>query len=340
MGRLEEGPTAMPHDGAQDEEPGSSEAEALAARLHRSYLNFRWPLFLLDPEECTRPCLDNGWSLLEMVAHVSFWDSFQLRRMQAALNAAGPVPSPRRSNDERAVYEERSWEEVLAATDEARGNMIDFAMSLTTREIDAEYEENGERRPVLKQLLTHMPRHADVHAADVHKYCFSLQRWGRDRVLAFYRRQFNNLLDAITGLSENDCISIDVSGGWSVRDILVHALVWDEYTWAIVRRWPEVDIAALDPWTRADDDTVNERLMARKDEMSMIDLLDQLATVHRRIANRYRRLGDEQVQEEVVYNHAEKGNLIFLLVSMSAHTAEHAAGIYTARADGRLLPFR
>ncbi len=340
MARQEEGPTALTHDGTKDGDSGSSAPEAFAARLQRSYLNFRWPLFLLDPEESTRPCLENGWSPLAMVAHVAFWDSFQLRRMQAALNAAGPLPSPPRTNDERAVNEDRSWEEVLAAADEARGNMIEFAMSLTAWQIDAEYEENGARRPVLKQLLTHMPRHADEHAVEVHQYCFSLQRWGRDRVLSFYRRQFNNLLDAITGLSENDCISIDISGGWSVRDILVHALVWDEYTWAIVRQWPEVDLATLDPWICADDDTVNERLMARKNEMSMIDLLDHLATVHRRIANRYRSLGDEQVQAEVAYNHVEKGNLVFLLISMSAHTADHAAGIYAARADGRLLPFR
>ncbi len=339
MARQEDGPTAVTHGSAKDGGSGESTPEAIAARLQSSYFNFRWPLFLLEPEECTRPCLENGWSPLATVAHVAFWDGFQLRRMQAALNAAGPVPSPPRSNDERAENENRSWEEVLAGADEARQRMIDFALSLSSGQIDADYEEGGARRPVLQHLLTHMPRHADEHAEEVHRYCFSLQRWGRDRVLRFYRRQFNNLLDAITGLAEKDCVSIAVSGQWSVRDILTHALVWDEYTWAVVRRWPEVDLAALDPWICADDDTVNERLMAGKAEMSMIDLLDQLATFHRRIANRYRSLNDEQVETEVAYNQVEKGNLIFLLISMSAHTADHAAEIYAARAEGRLLPY-
>ena len=333
-----EGSAAARHDGAKDEVSDDSAPEAVAARLQRSYLNFRWPLFLLDPQESARPCLDNGWSPLAMVAHVAFWDSFQLRRMQSALNATGPVPSPHRSNDERAENEQRSWEAVLAAADEARGDMIEFALSLTAEQIDADYEENGARRPVLRQLLNHMPRHADEHAEEMHRYCFSLERWGRDRVLRFYRRQFNNLLDAITGLSENDCVSIAVSDEWSVRDILVHALVWDEYTWAIVRQWPHVDLAPLDPWICADDDTVNQRLMASKADMSMIDLLDRLATIHRRIAGRYRGLSNEQVQTEVAYNQVEKGNLVFLLSSMSAHTADHAADIYAARADGRLQP--
>ena len=338
MARQEKGATALTRDRVQDGESHDFTPEAMAARLRRSYLNFRWPLFLLEPEECTRPCLDNGWSPLAMVAHVAFWDGFQLQRMQAALNPAGQVPSPPLSNDERAENEHRTWEEVLAIADEARGNLIEFAASLSAGQIGADYEDNGDRRPVLKQLLTHMPRHADEHAQEVHRYCFSLQRWGREGVIRFYRRQFDNLLDGITGLSEHDCVSISVSGQWSVRDVLVHALVWDEYTWAIVRQWPEVDLTLLDPWISADDDTVNERLMAGKADMSMIHLLDRLATVHRRIANRYRSLSDEQVQKEVAYNQVEKGNLIFLLISTSAHTADHAAEIYAARAQGRLRP--
>ena len=51
MARQEEGPTALTPNGTKDGESGSSAPEAFAARLQHSYLNFRWPLFLLDPEE-------------------------------------------------------------------------------------------------------------------------------------------------------------------------------------------------------------------------------------------------------------------------------------------------
>ena len=70
MARQEEGPTALTHDGTKDGDSGSSAPEAFAARLQRSYLNFRWPLFLLDPEESTRPCLENGWSRLARWWHM------------------------------------------------------------------------------------------------------------------------------------------------------------------------------------------------------------------------------------------------------------------------------
>ena len=315
-----------------------SPPEAYAERLRRSYVNFRWPLFLLTPEEYTRPCLENGWTPLAMVAHVAYWDRFQLRRMESAVRGGGPIPSPAACNDERAACEHRSWDAVLIEADDARGQMIEFALSLTQEQIDAIYEDSGESRPVVKQLLTHMPRHVDEHAVEVHRYCFSLARWGREPVVAFYRRQFNNLLDAITGLTEESCVSIPVCGVWSVRDILAHTLVWDEYAWELIRQWPDSDLSELAPWIEDDDDTVNEGLMADKADLTMIDLLDQLATVHRRIVSGLRRLSEQQIQTEVAYNHEERGNAIFLLISMSAHTADHAADIYAARADGRLVP--
>ena len=325
---------------ALEESQIDSSPQAYAERLRRSYLNFRWPLFLLTPEESTRPCLENGWSPLASAAHVAYWDRFQLRRMVAAVRGDGPIPAPGDSNDERAEEEGRNWDTVLAEADDARSQMIEFALSLSQEQIDADYEDRGERRPVVRQLLTHMPRHVDEHAVEVHRYCFSVQRWGRERVLAFYRRQFNNLLDAITGLSEDSCVSIPVCGVWSVRDILAHALVWDEYALEIVRQWPAVDLAQLAPWIEEDDDTVNDRLMAGKSDLSMIDLLDGLATVHRRIVSRCRRLSEPQFQTEAAFNQEERGNVIFLLISMSAHTADHAAEIYAARAAGQLVPLR
>ena len=323
-----------------DQPPEESSPQVYAERLRRSYFNFRWPLFLLAPEEYTQPRLESGWTPLAMVAHVAYWDSFQLRRMEAAVRGGGPISSPSASNDERAASENRSWEDVLAAADAAREQMIEFALSLTGEQIEADYGEGDDRGPLVKRLLTHMPRHVDEHAEEVHRYCFSLERWGRERVFKFYRRQFNNLLDSITGLTEDSCVSIPVCGVWSVRDILAHALVWDEYAWEMIRQWPEVDLTHLAPWIDDDDDTVNDRLMAHKADLSMIDLLDRLATVHRRIVRGCRKLSDAKLQTEVTLNRQEEGNAIYLLISMSAHTADHASEIYAARAEGRLVPLK
>lgn len=334
----ESGPPAAP---ARSEVKPTSPA-AVAQRLRRSYFNFRWPLFLLDGEEAGRPCLANGWTMLAMAAHVAWWDSFQLRRMQAALDGGGRrrISWTGESNDERAERETRAWEAVLEEADEARRALIEFALSLTEEQICAEYLENGERRQVLLQVLTRMPEHVDEHAVDVHRYCFSLGRWGRDGALAFYGEQFKDLLDSITGLMESCCLSVPVCGAWSVRDVLAHTLVWDEYAWALIGSWPDIDLAKVAPWMEQQVDATNERLMAQKSDLSMIDLLDGLATVHRRIVRKFSSLSDDRLQAEASINGNERGNAVYLLISMAAHMADHAAQIYAARAEGRLVPMR
>ena len=326
-----------------------------AERLRRSYLNFRWPLFLLEPDEQTRPCLENGWTPIAAAAHVAYWDNYQLRRMQAALEPHRKEPGPAsvETNDEMAAGENRSWDTVLAEADEARQELITFALSLTDDQIEAEYVDRGERSRIVKRLLEHMPQHAAEHAVDVHRYCFSLDRWGRDRLFSFYRRHFNSLLDAITGLTEESCITVPVSGNWAVRDLLAHILAWDEYVLELVKRWPDISLPDaqtsgqeirreddLSHWASGDVDTVNARLHEARAELSMIEVLDGLATCHRRIVSRCRRLSDEEMRTEVEYDVGEKGNVVNLLVSTSAHTADHAAEIYAARADERLVPLR
>ena len=323
--------------------------------LRRSYLNFRWPLFLLEPDEYTRPCLENGWTPIAAAAHIAYWDSYQLRRMQSAIepNRKGLAPVSVETNDERAANENRSWDTVLAEADEARQALITFAFSLTNDQIEAEYVDRGESSQIVKLLLERMPQHVAEHAVDVHRYCFSTDRWGRDRLFTFYRRHFNSLLDAITGLTEDSCMTVPVSGNWTVRDLLAHILAWDEYVLELVKRWPDISLPDphstgpevgsaddLSHWASGDVDTVNARLQDARASLTMIEVLDGLATCHRRIVSRCRRLSDEAMRTEVEYDKGERGNVVNLLVSTSAHTADHAAEIYAARANGRLVPLR
>ncbi len=336
--------------------PASAAGAEYAEKLRRSYLNFRWPLFLLEPDEHTRPCLENGWTPIASVAHIAFWDRFQLQRMQAALGHRPnpPIVQSVTTNDEMAANENRSWDTVVNEADEARQDLIDFALSLTSEQIEAEYTDRGNRAPIVKNLLQRMPEHVNEHAEDVHTYCFSLDRWGRDRLFTFYRRHFNSLLDAITGLTETSCTAVPVCGDWTVRDLLAHILAWDEYILELVKRWPDISLparhspasaspesASADPlaqWISGDDETRNARLHDARAGLTMIEVLDNLATCHRRIVSRCQRLSEEKLRSEVEYDWGERGNLVNLLVSMSAHTADHAAEIYAARAEGRLVP--
>jgi len=308
-----------------------------ADRLERSYQHFTETLALLEPTEYASACLPDEWTPAAIVAHVAFWDDFQRRRMEAALTGAGPLARPAEDNNERAMLDgSRVWEDVLAEADANRQKLVDFARSLTPEQIAAHYQEGDSERPLVQILLDQMVRHVREHRQTIQNYCGSWQRWGRTGFRVFYARQSWNFLDTISGLSERTCLTVPVVGEWRVREMLAHVLVWDEYCYELARQWPSVDLATLAPWIERGFDEVNEKMVGEKAGMGMIDLLDALVTVHRRILRHYDKLSDDAIQTVAEYGWGQQDTLMGVLYSIATHTAEHAAQLYEARRDGVL----
>lgn len=313
--------------------------EEYTDRLVQSYQRFIDSLALLEPKEYTSACLPDGWTPTATVAHVAFWDDYQRRRMEAALTGAWSeqMPRPAEDNDTRAAADgSRTWEDVLAEADANRQKLVDFSRGLSPEQIATVYREGGQERPVLQILLEQMSRHVREHSRTIYNYCASWQRWGRAGFRGFYARQSWNFLDTISGLSEQTCLTVPVVGDWSVRDTLTHVLVWDEYCYEVAKQWPNVELATLSLWVEGNLDDLNERLMAEKAGMGMIDLLDALVTVHRRILRCYDKLPDEAIQTVAEYGWGQKDTLMGVLYTFASHTAEHAAHLYEARRDGVL----
>lgn len=313
--------------------------EEYTQRLVQSYKRFSETLALLEPEEQRAACLPDGWTPVATVAHVAFWDDYQRRRMEAALTGAWAeqMPRPAEDNDTRAAVDGvRAWEDVLAEADANRQKLVDFSRSLTGAQISALYREGGQERPVLQILLEQMARHVREHSQTIYSYCASWQRWGRTGFRVFYARQSWNFLDTVSGLSEQTCLTVPVIGEWPVREALAHVLVWDEYCYQLAKQWPTVDLASLSRWTEGGFDELNERLVGEKAGMGMIDLLDALVTVHRRILRCYDKLSDEEIQTVIEHGWGQKDTLLGVLYTFASHTAEHAAHLYEARQDGIL----
>ncbi|MEZ4634071.1 MAG: DinB family protein [Caldilineaceae bacterium] len=306
----------------------------LADNLERSYASLWRTLSLLEEDERDRPCLHEGWLPKALLAHVAFWDDYQTRRMMAALNGESAVngfPRPQEDNDERAAADAaRNWDEIAELADGYRQRMIDFARSLREDQLIA-YPE-GDHSLDLSKLLAHMSHHVLEHAGEVYRYCTSLDRWGRDGLRRFIAAQSNHLLDSIGALDEETLTTVPVCGMWSVRDVIAHVTAWDEYALEIVRQWPNFDLSTMTRWTESGDiDVINARLHAERADLDMIAVLDQAATVHRRLLRAYDRLSDDDLRSEGDFGLGLKGTVSYLLFFMAQHAAEHAAEIWEWR---------
>lgn len=313
--------------------------ETLAQELVHSYAYLMSLINLLDTDELAQTCLPGGWSPKALLAHVAFWDAFQTQRMQAALAGKGPEKAARPQVDNEALAAQAAkqpWDAVVAEANRNRQQLIDFARACTQAQIEALYWEDGKQRALLHSLLPHMAQHAYEHAAEIKRYLGSLDRWGRKGLRALLQRQHANLLDGIGGLHEETVTRTPVCGEWSVRDLLAHVLAWDEYTLAVMRHRLNPKLAELAHWQGETQEAINARIHAEAAELGMIEILDALATVHRRTLHTFDQLDDASLRQEGDYAGGRTGALSGFLFEMAHHTAEHAAQIWAARAAGVL----
>ncbi len=302
--------------------------------LRASFDRMLYVLAQLEPEELENARLDNGWTPAVLVAHVAFWDDAQRRRMEAAVRGE-PYVRPAGDNDGRAAAESRPFTQLLAEAEVARAALIAFAQSLSAEALASEYPE-GERTLSLDKLLAHMINHVRSHTAELFAYAASLRRWGRAGLRNLLDVQHSILLDSVAGLDETTIQTTQVAGGWTLRDQLVHILAWSEYGHHVVAAWPEVSASAIAEWEAApgeDEDEANARLLSNRAAMTMIDVLDMLATWHRRTLLRI-----DKMDDALLASHGDfgtpwggEGELCHFLYSMCLHQAEHAVEIWETR---------
>lgn len=134
-------------------EPGPSVGE-LCGRLEQAYAGLREVLGGMGAGSAD----SGGWSELQVLGHVAFWDRYQTERLSRAL--AGES-TPREldeqadaavENDARASMEGRSRAELLAESEAARAGLVEFVGSLSEEQLGARYEE-GEWSLSLVQLI-------------------------------------------------------------------------------------------------------------------------------------------------------------------------------------------
>lgn len=313
--------------------------QQFATQLQSAYDRLQQALALLEVEEMEQARLSNGWSPKSLLAHVAFWDDFQTRRMQVAHQgewAWQGVTWPAEDNDQRAkVDQQRPWAEILLSADQARQRMVEFAQRLPADALDTVYPE-GDETLDLAALFAHMVRHTDQHAEEVRHYAGSMQRWPRQQLRQFLVRNHNNLLDSISGLTEARLLTTPVCGVWSIRDVLAHVLSWNEFGYLVAKPWPEQpEASSLQPWnSEADVDILNANLLAARNDLDMIAILDWLTTYHRRTMRLFDKAGDELLATSGTLWFGETGSLSELFYGLSLHEAEHAEQIWRYRVAG------
>lgn len=310
-----------------------------ATQLNESFAALCQTFAQLQPEELEHSNLSNGWSPKALLAHIAFWDEAQTTRMQALIEQQ-PLPRNIRqswqTNDQRAVEDRsRTWDDVLATAEANRQRMIDFVGNLDAQTFVCEYMD-GERTLSPLQLFQHMVRHTQSHHNELSDYCGSLTRWGRLGLRRFVVQQHTTLMDSIGGLDEATILASKVCGIWSIRDVLAHVLSWNEYEYQVLKGWPTPKPETLAEWQAQEEDTtdsLNARLLAARDALDMIGIVDWLTTYHRKVLRIYDKASDEELSAQAELGWGRPYHMSGFIHSMSMHEIEHAEDIWHWRAE-------
>lgn len=309
---------------------------AYAGRLRAAFDGFLRTLALLDAEEMETAQLENGWTPAALLAHIAFWDDVQCTRMADAVAGRPGAWSAvlREGNDERAAAAaHRPFEQVLAQAEANRSRLAEFAAALPPEALAREHGE-GDHALSLTRLLAHMVEHTRRHASDLYTYASSMRRWSKSNLRRLIDSQHEALMESIAGLDEATILTTRLSEQWSVRDQLVHLLAWGEYAWRRAESWPALDLAVVGDWVTGEgdnEDTINERLHARRRDLTLIEIVDGLATWHRRLLRKLDEMSDETLCTYGEYGWGGQGELCSLLYSICLHQAEHAEEIWMWR---------
>lgn len=309
----------------------------LAEALEYSSFLFWETLAEMEQEEIESAKLPLGWSAKSLVAHLAFWDDYQRRRMEAALagtSQAAGFTRPPVDNDHRAQADaNRPWHEVEQAAKVARQQLVDFARAVPPNALVQEYREGENSFSILKQLQ-HMAHHVRTHRREILAYCGSLERWGRSGLRQLMFEQHNNLMESMAGLTEETMLSAQVCGVWTIRDVFAHVLGWNEYCSRLLRGWPEPNPETISEWRWLEGDTMtamNERMMAARTHLTMIEIADGLTTEYRRMMRVFERASDAALCSEGL-TWGGPGVMSNFFYEIFVHEAEHAAQIWAFRA--------
>lgn len=322
--------------------------QEMMERLSSAYTRLWWVLALLDDEEIDAGAMADGWSPKVLVGQIAAWNTIHLRRMLKVVrpdlnsflerNNGGIMSDDdlnrlRTRDALRAAVDARvPLDTVLADLERSQ----EWASSmLTDAKSDlAQALASGAAAPQVYEIFDTLLGEMRERTRKLRRWCGSMQRWKQEDLLHLLETQHALLMESIAGLDEATILGTITHEPWSMRDELVHVLAWNEFELRIVDAWPNQQESDIQTWMQQGDegeDGVNERLAAERIEMNMIEVVDALATVHRRTIKRLEAGGEAFLASEGNWFFGVTGPLSDFVYAMALHQAEHSEFLWKTR---------
>lgn len=133
------------------------------------------------------------------------------------------------------------------------------------------------------------------------------------------------LHQAIEGLSEEEMTQVKVEGVWAIKDVLGHIASWEETCLEPLQRYADggpFEVQVIEDYL-----SWNDEQAARKRDVPLDVILDELATVRQGLGEAASRLSAEQWKQRVPFSWGGEGTIAEVLEVFYRHELEHMHSI-------------
>lgn len=320
----------------------------MADQLAGQYERLWFVMGLIDPVEYDEGAMADGWPPKVLVGQISAWNTVHTRRMMKLVKPQH-VSFIEGVNggllEEEDLARLRSRESLRAAV-EARIPLEAVIEDLERSQVwplEILRDDSSELAqylaadpdPRIYVIGNQMLEEMRERVRTLRRWAGSMDRWTKKELIALLEEQHELLMDSVAGLDEETILSTITHAPWSMRDELVHMLAWKEFEWYIVQHWGTPDPAGVQQFIYAEgygEDEVNDVLLSERAHLNMIEVVDGLATMHRRIIKRLEAADDSALRSEGDWLFGARGELSNFVYSMALHQTEHSESLWRTRA--------
>jgi len=151
----------------------------------------------------------------------------------------------------------------------------------------------------------------------------------KEETLARLAESRRALHQAIGGLSEKEMTQVQVEGMWTIKDVLGHIASWEETCLEPLRRYADggpFEVEVIENYL-----IWNDEQAARKRDVPLDVILDELATIRQELIEAASRLSAGQWKQRVPFSWGDEGTIAEVLDVFYRHELGHVRHIQQRR---------
>lgn len=283
-------------------------------------------LKFLSEKEATTIEFRPDWCVRDVISHITAVECTALAAARHLVEDGNPEfhdPIDERDFNRGAIRrrKEFSLNDVVDELDGTRRQLLKQLRKLPDPQLFAAFPVGWtSSNQSIADVLAHMASHDHEHANDIWRWRASGGHLKRERFRDLILIERRHFLDSLGGLLEEDMVTLEVCGHWTVRDVMAHILSWDEEAYRTAEHW-----TGDRPWQDEAlyDDEWNEAQVAFRSRLTVIDLADGLATYHRRWLRLFDQASDLDLTLPGMAPWGERMSLLSFFYEMASHDAVH-----------------